>query len=225
MDIQNAVENAMTNLVASGKIEQLIEKKLEETVKELIDGALRSYSDFGKELKAKIEASLRIDMKAFSLPEYNTVIGNHVISIVENTMYPMAKAAIEENLKKFFKPLEKDSYTFTEVVELFKKSAVEWEGAEPGENFTARVDERSNSFTYLSIDMRQNQERYRCKYRIGIHDGKIFSLTVDGDNATGAKNPNYHGFGDTLFKMYASGVTLIDDKADLDSIAYFGEDD
>lgn len=224
MDMQKSVDSAMANLVESGKIEKMIEDRLEKTIKDLIDDALKSYSDFGKELKAKIEQAVKINFKEFSLPEYNTVIGNHVISIIQDTMYPVAKAAIEENLKKFFKPLEKDSYTFSEIVELYKEAARQWHDAEPGERFTARIEEKNGGFTYISIDQKPNQSRYQCQFRIGIHGGKIFSLYIDGSDAARSKNPGYHGFGDTLFKMYAAGVTIIDDDEDISGIAYFDEE-
>lgn len=223
MDMQKAVESAMTNLVASGKIEAMIEKKLEETIKSLIDDNLKSWSEFGKALGEAVKNSIKFDGSKLSLPEYNTLILNSVTEIIQREMTEPVRKACEEKLAKLFKPLNKTEYTITEIVEMFHKDIVgdaenDSDGDEDkmGQEFSLFIERSSGGWLYLSLDEEEGKSKYSCKFRIHVYlkEGKILSIDADGTKLDKAKNStSLHGFADTLFKMYASGVKIVDDGA------------
>ncbi|MEE9159968.1 MAG: hypothetical protein V3U60_16485 [Gammaproteobacteria bacterium] len=57
-ELEQAIVASFQKMADEGKIQAIIESKIEKTVDDVIDHALRSYSDFGKELTAAIEGSL-----------------------------------------------------------------------------------------------------------------------------------------------------------------------
>jgi hypothetical protein len=73
-EIEDAVIAAFRGMVSSGKLNQIIKKKIGETVEGVIDSALRSYSDFDKALSTAVQGALHIDADKLALPGYNEII-------------------------------------------------------------------------------------------------------------------------------------------------------
>jgi len=224
MDIEQVVQSKMAEIVSSGFMDKIIEDQLKKTIKDVVDDALRSYSDFGKSLKEALAKALEVDFGHIDLPSYNQLVANWVKKIVNAAIITQGKAQIQENLKDFFKPLEKDTWRVTEIVEEFIKSIQEDDDRRErdGENITF-IAEASGSFSHFYLDADGNKEKYRCKHRFGIHDGKIFNVNIDGVDAGTARFDRFYDFEGFLFKLYAAKATIIDDSGDVET--YIGYDD
>lgn len=79
MPIQTIVNEQINSLIGSGAIEQMIAEKFNSTVKECVSEAMRSYGDFGKSIKAKIEESINASLSEITIPEYNKFISEVVM--------------------------------------------------------------------------------------------------------------------------------------------------
>lgn len=226
-EMQDAVNSAMEKLIASGKIEAVIEKKLESTVSSIVEDELKEYSELGKSIREKVKEALKIDFSKLSIPEYNTLVLNQVKEIINRKVLDDSKKSIEASLDKFFKPLEKTEYTITELVEQFVKDMKDYSNdGEPGETFTFDVKRESQYFTYIYLDREKGKSQYQCAFQIGISDEKIFTARGDGINLQGTKYDfPINGFAQTIFQMYASQVKIIDDKPDVYDLCYWPENE
>lgn len=108
-DLSKIVQVATDQMIQSGKIEEIITKKLEETISSGIDDALRSYSDFGKTITEKIKESIQCAGRDIEIPAYNHFIvkvikekftqvleenaANHLAELVSNVIKPIKKEA------------------------------------------------------------------------------------------------------------------------------------
>jgi hypothetical protein len=216
MDFEQTVKETMDELASNGFIKKTIKDQLEKTIKESVSNVIRSYGDFGKALDAKLVEALGVDFKSLELPNYNQLVSNWVRDIVDATLIAQGKDQMQKNLADFFKPLEKTEWKITEIVEAFRKSVLEEDMSNADENITFII-ERERSFTHFYFDEESGKEKYRCKHRVGLHEGHIFTVNVDGIEGKNVKFDNFYGFESFLFKLYAAKATIIDDGDDVDT--------
>lgn len=98
----------MNNMTESGAIQQLIDKQLEDSVKEILKDSLRSYSDFGKAIKEKLSESLAGAVEKVTFPEYNKFISDTVVGCVSAHMNEHVVAGIQEQIKEVLQPVPKE---------------------------------------------------------------------------------------------------------------------
>jgi len=227
MDIQKEIESAATRLIESGKIEKTIEAVLEETIKQGITQALKSYSDFGKQIEEAIKKAVNISNVDF--PDYNKLVSTWVMDIANRSMIQVGKAQIEANLKEFFQPLEKDTWKASEIVEKFIKSIREDVPGDNGE-ITCIVETNENdSLTSLRkywaiyLDEDRNIQKYKCKIQIHIKEDGVWRVMIDGEDSREMKFPSIYGFKDFIFKLYSTKAKIINDEHNI-STEYGYED-
>lgn len=100
MNIENCVQEKFQEIVSSGFIEEQIKKALEKTVAESIEESLRSWSDFGKELKSKISEAVKIEKLELKLPEYNQLVCNWIIEMINDQLIADSRKQIGCRTKK-----------------------------------------------------------------------------------------------------------------------------
>jgi len=213
MQLEKTVEEKLNKIIKDGFVESIIEEKLKETIKATIDDCLRSYSDFGKELKTKITQSLSLGDMKLDLPSYNQLILTWITEIINNTIISVGKQQIEENLKKFFKPLEKSVYKISEIIEKFT-DGFDSDG-ECGE-ITFIVDDDNEDYIYYHFDAESDKRMYECEYTIGTHNNKIFTVTIKGTHSDNIKTPVFYGFDSFIFHLYAAQIKIINDSENIE---------
>jgi len=220
MEIEKIVEKKFSEIIESGFIEEKIKKTLEKTISELIEESLKSWSDFGKGIKSSIEEALKIEKLDLELPEYNQLVSNWIIEMVNNTIITDSKKQIEENIKKFFKPLEKDEYKISEIIEEFKKTIMEDEDYcegeitfIEGENLTLSCP----SYIYFYFDEEPNKSKYSCDYSFGINEKGLWRMSIKGTDCDKMKHPTLFNFDSFMFQLYASKVKIINDAGEVET--------
>lgn len=106
-ELNDLIIARMNNMTESGAIQQLIDKQLEDSVKEILKDSLRSYSDFGKAVKEKLSESLAGAVEKVTFPEYNKFISDAVVECVSSHMGAEVVAGIQEQLKEILQPVPK----------------------------------------------------------------------------------------------------------------------
>jgi hypothetical protein len=215
MELEKIVEQKLKEIIDSGFVENKIKEQLESTVKSIITDCLRDYSDFGKKLKEKIKKSLSLGNMDLSLPEYNQLILNWVTDIVNSTMISSAKEKIEKNLKQFFKPLKKNEYKISEIIEEFKSYIDKEEHKKI--TFIRSNDDFSCIKGYISyyFDEEENNYKYSCDYMIGINKEGVWNVTIKDEDLSKIKTPLFFQFDSFLFQLYSCKVKIIDDYEDV----------
>ena len=226
MEIEKIVEEKFSEIVKSGFIEDKIKESLKKTISDAIDESLKSWSDFGKELKSNIEKSLKIGKLNLALPEYNQLVSNWIIEMVNASIISDSKKQIEANIKKFFKPIEKDEYKISEIIEEFKNSIMEDSEDCSGEiTFISDTSSKSlPNYKYFYFDKEPNKTKYLCDYSFGINENGLWKMSIKECNADKVKSPNFYGFESFMFQIYASKVKIIDDSESVD-IEYCNDND
>lgn len=176
--LKNAVAAAFDKVVASGAIETAIETKLNETISSAISEHLRSYSDFGKELKEKVSQAIGINLKDMDLPSYGDLVLNIIRRQLDAQMESDFAKRLEANMAALLAPAPAE-ITVEAIIEAFIKTYGE---DKAGEDFTLLIETKHTGFTYISLDKESDTSEYSCDFRIGIHNGEVFSLALNGDD-------------------------------------------
>ena len=85
-------------MVASGKLDQMIETKLDKCIDDILDNMLRSYSDFGKSLREGIGNSLQVNVEELGLSGYNSIISGMIKAKVESAITGTWRVQLEADI-------------------------------------------------------------------------------------------------------------------------------
>lgn len=205
-DLKSAVSTAFSNVVASGAIEQAIEKQLANTISSLIQDQLRDYSDFGKAIKERVQQAVCVNLDRMDLPSYNDLILQIIRRQVDGVMHAEAAKQIEANMAKLLERAP-TSITLEKLVEDFIESHKE---DHAGQDFTLLIERKYGS-TYVCFDVESGKAEYQCDFRLGIdRDGDVYHLAFGGKEVSKSlfMGP-FYGFERALFQMYAAKTKLI----------------
>jgi hypothetical protein len=171
-ELKQLVSEAFDRIVASGAIEQAIEKKLTDTITSAIDEQLRSYSDFGKDVKEQVAKAIGVDLSLAGLPTYGHLVTEIIRRQVEAQMHGEFAARLEKDIAALLAPAPAE-ISLEALVEEFIKAHEE--GRE-GRKFTLLIEDDGCGFQYVYLDPSERTDKYSCNYRIGVHKGEVFSL-------------------------------------------------
>lgn len=213
-DLKLAVSTAFSNVVASGAIEQAIEKQLASTISSLIQSELREYGDFGKAIKERVQQAVGVNLDRMDLPSYNDLILQIIRRQLDGVMHSEAAKQIEANMAKLLERAP-TSITLEKLVDDFIESHKE---DRAGQDFTLLIERKYGS-TYVCFDVESGKSEHQCDFRLGIdRDGDVYHLAFGGKEVSKSlfMGP-FYGFERALFQMYAAKTKLIveaDDHAD-----------
>jgi hypothetical protein len=224
--IEAAVHSATTNLIASGLIEKKIEEVLGKTIESAIEAHLRDYSDFGKQIKAKVGEALAVDFDRLTLPTY----GASIVALIEQLVKEKADASIALSIKD---RLTEMLGAPQRVIKLSKLVADFAENAK--DDYERRDAERvgffihrdagilGESFCEIHLDHREVTRHDRYSANVGIHlhrvdrtdEWKVIGIRIKGKNAE--KDPMFalgcDAFERDLYSLYATGSRIVLDEA------------
>jgi hypothetical protein len=218
-ELEDAMIAAFRGMVSSGKFNQIIEDKVGETVKSVIDSALRSYSEFGKALSKAVEESLSIDKDKLALPGYNEIVLKIVKKKLEHGIEIIGKEQLEKDMENLLSGGIPKEIQVSKLVDEFN----DWVREESYRNdhddritFIAEKSEYGGGWIYL--DGERDRKKYECQFRLGYDSaGEIFSTTIAGKDAD--KNlflGGLSGFERTLFRFYAAKTRIVMDTDEPD---------
>ncbi len=227
MDLNKMVMDSLAKMEKEGTVQKIVEKKIENTVAEVIEDVYGKWSSFAKDLKAETQKAVSIDLEALNLPKYNHLVLQVIKEKIESSMNDsQGIKQIEEQIESLLLDTKRE-YKLSELVkELTNEIDDLYElDYDDYHEMTLHVDDESNYGSYwIAMDAREDIGEYDCKYRMLVSDhGKLYSIKI-GSSEYGRKPRNEDfdikgvldglntGLEETLFKMYASGALLIDDE-------------
>lgn len=225
MDLEILMNECYAELKDSGRIKEIMQKTLDKTMRETIETLFGTWSPFSKELRDRLSKELRIDFEKMSLPEYNKVIVDQVKEIVDTHLVDQGMLKVKQELDSYLGAEGAREYKLSEIAEAVKSEGEE-ESDFYGEEMTLLVYEDRKVLTFVSLDATPGKEAWNCKYRLAINkEGKLNSASINGSEY-GA----YVKLGDMdkaerlLYKIYATGSTIIVDTDDIDTEYYDPEE-
>jgi hypothetical protein len=221
-ELESAIVAAFTKMAETGAIQAIIEKKIEKTVDEILGDALRSYSDFGKNLSEVIKGAMNVDLRQLGLVGYNDIVLKIVKAKLDHSMEVFGKAQIEKYLEELLKcpPAE---IKLSELVEQLKEAHSDDERYE----CTCIVEwGKSDGWGRVYLDKNGDKRKYDCEHSLSFtKEGEIYSFSIEGrDPSKKIFCGPFYGFERTLFQMYAAKTRLIVDEDDVE-IHYPGSED
>jgi hypothetical protein len=220
MDIKQAVNEQFNKLIEEGKLESIIQQKLEKLIDELLADSLRSYSDFGKKLSAKLKEALNVDFSRLNLVDYNHVVLSVVKESLDNRFEDSIKKPIADQISDYFGKLEKKEWKLSEIIDEFKK---ETEFYDDEDEITLVVDKTRYYSTHIYIDKEGHKKKYDCEYQLSLNTktGVPYSFQAGKYNPHKGdlRSSSLHGaFEKFLFRLYAQQATIIinEDECDIE---------
>lgn len=127
-EIQELIVARFSKLADEGKITELVDKQVENLVKEMLEKSLRGYSDFSKALEKKFEQAMvaRIDEMGFT--QYADTIVKAITRKLENGVIEVTNGVIDKNLDKFVEDLLEsppEKVKLSDIVEKFLEQVKE----------------------------------------------------------------------------------------------------
>lgn len=205
-DLKSAVSTAFANVVASGAIEQAIEKQLADTIGSLIKTELREYSEFGKAIKDRVQQAVGVNLEHLDLPSYNDLILQIIRRQVDGILQSDAAQQLESNMAKLLERAPAE-ITLEKLIEEFIDANKE---DKEGQGFTFLIERKYGS-TYICLDEDAGKSEYSCDFRLAIdQDGKVYSLMLGAkDVAKTLFMGPFYNFERTLFQLYAAKSKVI----------------
>jgi hypothetical protein len=214
-DLAIIFSTAMGKLLDSGKIEQLIERQLEATLKSVIEDSLRSYSDFGKGLQEHFKSALTFDPDRVKIPEYNAMVAHIVERKLAEFFHQEAAVKISAAMDEILKPAPAEM-KFSELVETLKKDAVEdYRFKRSNPYVTVHVEPVSEyGSRWVRLDREGGKDKYSCEFSfLASNYGGISALRFGGNDVNKSVFVGgYYGFERSLFQLHAAKTKLIFDE-------------
>ena len=211
--LKQAVAAAFDKIVASGIIEQTIEKKLTETIVDAVGSHLRSYSDFGQAIQKQVQQAIGVDLERADLPSYNDFVLKVIRTQLDSAMTDTAAKQLQENMAKLLVKAPAE-ITLQKLVDDFIEAYKE---DHEGREFTLHIEHESYGFKYVCLDVDPDKGRYSCDFRISIDkEGHVYNLQLGGKDVSKTLfvGPIY-GFERDVFQLYAAKTKIvIDDDAE-----------
>lgn len=212
MDLEKTIAEEVKKITDSGFIQEKIKETLEKCLQSVIMDCLCNYSDFGKNLKEKVKASLALADLDLDFTIYNQLICNYVKEIIDKNIISDAKEQIKKDLEKFFIPITKTEYKISEIIEEFKKGI----GCDPGESgeisFHKKESTTSDGYIDYRFDEESDRDYYSCSYELRINKTGLWYMEIEGKDVNKIKTDKFYGFDSFLFQLYARKIKIIDDS-------------
>lgn len=216
MDIQVIVQQQLEKIIQEGKLEEIIRAKVEKTLEEVVQDAVRSYSDFGKGLKEEINKAFKINFERISAVDYNHIVVTIVKEQLDKNLLTSVKEPIIEEINGYLGELEKKEWRLSEIVDKLKETI---DDRGDGGEITLHVERSNYGSTYIYMDVEEGKRQHDCEY--------YFSLTTKTGIPYMFRSGKWHphngdlrvdtlhgSFEKLLFRLYAQKCTIIIDECD-----------
>ncbi|WP_059048704.1 hypothetical protein [Paenibacillus senegalimassiliensis] len=213
MDLNLMVNNTLSALKDEGYVENIVRKKLERTIDEVIEDTLRSYSDFGKALKQQVQEQMQFNLDRLDIPSYNQVILNVIKGELERSVHEEGAKRIQESIQEVL-GTSKEEYKLSELIEEIVEQDCELNELdyEDYKEITVIIEDKYSS-KYVYIDPEEDKSWHRCKYQIVLDEDATVRRAEIGDKSFDNKviMGGLYGADATIFKMWTRKAKLIID--------------
>lgn len=223
MNLNEMVMKSLVKMESEGKVQEIIDKRIEGTVNEIVNDLFGNWSDFSKTLKTTAKEALKVNFDDLNLSSYNHMILTAIKDKLDDEIANQGVLQIKNQIEGLLST-SKQEYKLSELV---KELAEEFEGKDElgyGDyhEMTLHIDNPYGSW-WIGLDARSNISEYECKYRLHVDEkGKVYSVKINEKDFGRTRSINefdvkavmkgLHGLEETLFKIYTSGAKLIVDE-------------
>jgi hypothetical protein len=213
MDLNKIVNDTMQELSESGYVQERVTHHLKKTIDDVVEDCLRSYSNFGKELKEQVKEQMQFNLDRLDIPSYNQVILNVIGEELDKAIHQQGATEMKEQLQQLL-GTAKDQYKLSDLVLDMVKDDDKLNELDYDEykEVTVIVDKKYSS-VYIYMDPEEDKDWYRCKYQVTMdEDGTVRHAEI-GEKKFDNKviMGGLYGLDKTLFQMWTRKAKLIID--------------
>jgi hypothetical protein len=229
MNINEEIQK-VTDQFITEKLPELLGKKVEKMLDELLTDMFKSYGDIGKDVQQKIQKNLNINLERVNMVDYNHLIANAIANrlgelVNENSVEPIIKMVDE--IVGF---IEKKKINLSEIHTFFYERMVENAFSSGGE-FTFLVQHHFERKWYsIGIDQDKNKDIDSCDIQFSINEsGRIF-LFKSGNYwnkpkmVTPASIVMMDRVQRQIYRLYCAQVEIVVDETHFDNHYSLSED-
>lgn len=216
MDLNLIVNKTLSELKEEGYVEKIVKKQLEKTIQDIIEDSLRSWSDFGKDLKDQVQKQMQFNLDKLDIPSYNQVVLNIIKGELERSVHEEGAKQIQQSIQEIL-GTAKEEYKLSELIKEIVEQDCELNELdyEDYKEITVIIEDKHGS-KYVYIDPEEDQNWYNCKYRLTLDDDMTVRRAEIGDKSFDNKviMGGLYGADATIFKMWTRKSKLIIDRYD-----------
>lgn len=209
--MENLINDKIKELSESGKLDEIVTKRVVEFVDGIIKDSLSSLGEANKSFKEKLNAKIIEGFEKLDFVQYSKTLIDLVEYELNKSVVEIGAAPAREMIKKFVGALEKKEWKLSEIIEKYKEAVISGSFEESGEiGFLYEVSDYGTEFVSFDETNEKKKHRYQYKYKLMIDEKtmKIYSLTVEGKVLHPVTEIGLSGFDLFLFKLYAIGCTV-----------------
>jgi hypothetical protein len=226
IDLSNAVEKKMQEMIDSGKLDKIVTKQIEEMVESTVRDVFSSYGDVAKQFKEVVKTNLKMDFSEINFAEYNHNMSLIIKKMVETILTEAGTKKFQEAMDHMMDLEAPAKMKLSELVDKFKEHELSHKDEDESGDISFYCKKSSYDYTHISMDESERQQEYSCKYRIMINkEGKMAMVQIDDKKWENKLIlGGLYGFEAFLFKAYTAG-TIITDLDPEDVETHWGHDE
>lgn len=74
-DLQQVAEEKLQLIISNGTVDTIVEKRVTETVKSIVDDMFSNYSEFSKNIKEVLKEKMQVNFDNINIGTYNSMKG------------------------------------------------------------------------------------------------------------------------------------------------------
>lgn len=221
MNINEEIQKAADKFIEA-KLPELVEKKVESMVSEVLKDVFSSYGPMAKEIKKKIEEKLDINLQRFTLIDYNHIVSKAISDYIGKAVDEQAMVPIMKMVHDTIGYIETKEINLSEIHQWIKDWSQEYNSSDSEGEFTFIVEENpSYKWITVSIDIDKGKKPYECdiQFTMSTRDNVIFSFQSSSYRSpfgeiTPAKLTGLSHVERKVFRLYAAMVKINVDETD-----------
>jgi hypothetical protein len=206
------VNDIMSEMITSGKIEQIITDNVEKAVKEAFAKMFQSWGDVGKQIENGLKDAIRIDFTGVSLRQYNLMIVEMVKGVAQQHMKNAAESYLIKELDKLLSPAPKE-ITVQGLLDLYLEG---WREEYEGGPERATVELEKATYGGYNLKLWNGEKKRSTTYGTANNEPDL-SLYVRSNKTIGIMHGAHRNFGSTNFgpdakayQLYAAQTVITD---------------
>lgn len=187
-NISGLIQTALDGIDMKKKVEEQVQKAVDESISSSVRSAFGSYSEFQKGLEKMVKEQAQINLDRVKLPEFSTILLNAVKGYMNEDLkneaerlktamnkYLIGEFVTEMKLSEFIHKIKE-----LHVNEIISNSYDFTKGELEG--ITLHIDPDIKILVFVDMSLEPDKSKYECdiKFHIGASDG-ILTISQMGD--------------------------------------------
>lgn len=198
-ELEEAITKTFGDMVASGKLTEIIEGHVQKSVDSVFRSFFETYSPFQEALQEYINQNLRVNFEGLGLAA---------------AVFKFAEKQITQGLEYIFEGAPAE-IKLSALVAMLEESERQDDSQSEGISCHVELDKYTEGYHWIKLDRKRRKSSDECEYSIAVNkqgEGYNIGLPHRGDVTKKLFAGPFYGFDRALFQLYAAKSKLIIDE-------------